>query len=242
MESPLRSVRQEIRRVPAKSKTAHAAGRAVQDLDISGRITLEAGSIRADIHGVARPPGPAASGGPMSDRGVGFSLRPIFEGTLSAARIPDDYFERIQHRVADGLFVTGRRSRANYRVTSADSQMLIFEAADFATAYAIGLNRVELRRAPAGIAYQVSFRRWSRFAVWHGARSGLALAAAYLLPAVRYDVEAYPNGSLLFWSTVLFWSLAWPRILTAIHRPFACKTLERILQEELETPRLRAAS
>src|SRR5262245_29959697 len=88
-------------------------------------------------------------GDPMSDRGVGFSLRPSFEGTLSAARIPDDFFERIQHRVADGLFLTGRRARANYRVTSTDSQMLIFEAADFATAYAIGLNRVELRRTPA---------------------------------------------------------------------------------------------
>src|SRR5262249_12739990 len=101
---------------------------------------------------------------------------------------------------------------------------------------------VELLLAGSGtVAYRVTFTRWSRFAVWHGALLGLVLGLVYLVPPVHDAVAAYPRGPLIFWGTVLFWSLAWPRILTAIHRPFAHETLERILLEELHTPRIRAA-
>lgn len=180
----------------------------------------------------------------MGDRGVGFSFRPSFEGTLSAEHVPDDFFERVQRRVRDGLLVPGRRARANYRVTSASSQGLVIEAGDFLTAYAIGLNHVELRRSgSATISYRVRFARWNRYAVIHGALIGLALALAYLVPAVQADVHRYPNGPWIFWGMVLFWSLVWPWILTAIHRPFARKALERIMLEELTTDsRARSAS
>ncbi len=172
-----------------------------------------------------------------------FSFRPSFGGQIAVDHLPDDFFERMERRVNDGLFVVGRRTRAHYRVVGSSREALEFEAEDFLTAYAVGLNHVTLTRAGRdAIAYRVSFARWTRYAVLHGAVIGLPLALAYLLPFVRHDVEGYPFGPAAFWSILLFWSVAWPWLLTALHRPFAARTLERILREELgEQPRSRAA-
>jgi hypothetical protein len=64
--------------------------------------------------------------------GSGFSLRPGFEGTLEIEQVPSDFFERIERRIAEGLLVPGKRTRANYRVTSASRDRLTFVADDFA--------------------------------------------------------------------------------------------------------------
>ena len=109
----------------------------------------------------------------MSDQGVGFSFRPEFTGELTAVRVPEDFFARMERRVTDGLFVSGRRTRANYRVRSSSRDSLEFEAEDFLTAYNVGLNEVELRRAGRDtISYHVRFARWTRYAVLHGALLG----------------------------------------------------------------------
>ncbi len=165
--------------------------------------------------------------------GIGW-LHPEFEGEFSVDRVPDDFVQRLERRVAEGLLIPGRRVRANYEVRSSGRDALTFEAADFLTAYAVGLNHVEVRGAGRTVSYQVRFDRWSRYVTLHGLALGLALAAVYLVPAVRRDVQSYAAGPVLFWGMLLFWSLAWPRIMVALHAPFARKLLERVLREVLE--------
>jgi len=170
----------------------------------------------------------------MAGSTMQFSFRPEFEGELSVAQIPGDFFTRFARRVETGLFIPGSRRRANYRVRSSSADSLSFEAEDFLTAYNVGLNDVELQRGGSGtIAYRVSFRRWSRYARIHGGLLGVTMAALYLVPVLRVQVTTYPAGVALYWGMLLFWSLAWPWLLTALHRPFARMALERLLREEL---------
>jgi hypothetical protein len=164
-----------------------------------------------------------------------FSFKPRFEGEVSSDRIPDDFLARIERRVRDGLFIPGSRVRANYRVLSSSREALAFEAADFLTAWNVGLNDVELRRStPSTIAYRVGFGRWTRYCVIQGALLGAILAGCYaFIPAMRRDVASFPNGPVIFWGMAIFWTLCWPWLLTALHRPFARRALDRILLEEL---------
>ena len=173
----------------------------------------------------------------MSESGSGFSFQPEFEGEIAVDRVPDDFAKRLERRVAEGLLIPGRRSRANYEVRSSSRETVTFEAADFLTAYAVGLNHVEVRcTGRSTVSYHVRFDRWSRYVTLHGLALGLVLAAAYLFPAVRRDVQSYAAGSVLFWGMLLFWSLLWPRLMVALHRPFARRALERILREVAGTP------
>jgi|SRR5262245_12516912 len=168
---------------------------------------------------------------------VGFSFHPSFAGQITVDHVPEDFLDRIEQRVISGLFLPGKRRRANYRVVAKSSETLEFEAVDFATAYAIGLNHVVVRRIGGDtVSYEVSFARWARTAVIHGAVIGLLLAIVFLVsPGDRIR-------SWLSWGTLAFWSLAWPWLLTAIHRPFAARALEAILREELrDGSRHRAA-
>ena len=170
----------------------------------------------------------------MAGSTMQFSFRPEFEGELSAARVPGDFFTRFARRVETGLFLPGSRRRAHYRVRSSSADSLSFEAEDFLTAYNVGLNEVELQRGGTGtISYRVSFHRWSRYARIHGGLLGVVMAALYLVPVLRAQVTAYAGGAPLYWGMLLFWSLVWPWLLTALHRPFARMALERILREEL---------
>jgi hypothetical protein len=182
----------------------------------------------------------------MSEEDRGFSFRPAFEGVMSAEPMPDDWCDRMQRRLAQGLLVPGRRARANYRVASASQDVLVFEAVDFGTASSIGLNHVELRRVGAdAISYKVGFARWNHYAIAHSALVGACLAAASFFPKTRAQIESHPLGPWMFWGMVSFWALAWPWILTAVHRNSARDTLESILLEELEEaepPSARSAS
>ena len=182
----------------------------------------------------------------MSDEDRKFSFRPAFEGVLTLERIPEDWSDRMQRRIDRGLILPGSRNRARYRVESADRDLLTFDAVDWRTAYAIGLNHVELQREGTDtITYRVSFTRWNRIAVAHGALIGIILAAGALLqPKLRAQMDSYPFGPWLFGGLVAFFSLAWPWILTAIQRNSARNLLEDVVLEELEEdePEARAVS
>ena len=164
------------------------------------------------------------------------SFAPRFEGELELAEVPDDFVARIERRVAEGLLVKGDRRRANYLVRSTARNEIAFGAEDFWTATNLGLNEVVLRRTgPRTISYRVVFRTWSRYAVWLGAAFGLlGLGVVLLVPAVAGLIGRYPAGPVLFWGNLLFWCVAWPWILTAMHRRPAARCLERILREELD--------
>jgi len=158
---------------------------------------------------------------------------PEFDGQLELARVPDDFIARIRKRVEEGLLMRGNRKRANYAVRSAGNDEITFGAEDFLTAYNVGLNDVSVRRSGANtMRYHVTFWRWTLTAVVHGAILGLAFLICFLtFQGLQRDVAAYAQGPLLFWGSVAFSSLLWPWIMTAVHRKFAEKALQRILRE-----------
>lgn len=162
-------------------------------------------------------------------------LTPEFAGQVTVDRLPDDFVSRIRKRVEDGLLSPGRRTRADYRVHSVGRDEIRFGAAGLPTAYNVGLNEVTVVRSrPDRVRYRVSYRRWARTAVLHGALLGLVFLIGFsAMPALRRDVDSYPHGRLLFWAIVGFFSLAWPWLLVAMHRPAAERALQRILRETL---------
>lgn len=163
---------------------------------------------------------------------------PEFDGQITVERLPDDFAARIQRRVEEGLFVPGRRDRANYKVTSRDQNTVSFVAEGLATVYNVGLNEVTVRRGGRNqVQYHVEYRGWTKLAVAHGGLIGLVFVAAYtLLPALRANIASYPHG--LLWTGLLmgFFCLAWPWILTAIHRGAAERALQHVLEETLSDP------
>lgn len=163
---------------------------------------------------------------------------PEFQGQMAFQHLPDDFVERLEQRVEGGLFVPGRRSRAEYRVLSSGSDEIEFAAEGFLTQYNVGLNHVVVRRCGANqLEYHVSFWGWTRYAVAHGTALGLLFVTIFaLMPDMRRQIVDYPRGAALFWSLVAFFSLAWPWLLTALHRGAARQALERILREALAGP------
>jgi hypothetical protein len=162
-------------------------------------------------------------------------LLPQFEGEIRVDRLPEDFVTRLRQRVERGLLVPGNRSRANYRVRSEDSQGIRFGAEGFLTDYAIGLNEVAVSRAGHdALHYEVSFWRWTRNAVAHGALMGGLFLVAYLAwPPVREDVAKYPLGPMIFFGIVGLFTIAWPWVLTSLHRDAAEKALRAILVETM---------
>lgn len=166
------------------------------------------------------------------------SLGPEFQGQITLDRVPDDFVERLQHRVETGLLVPGNRRRANYKVLSSGRDEITFGAEGFATAYAIGLNRVTVRRAGASqLDYQVSYWDWTKYATSHGILLGFLFWVVFeLAPGMRQQVSAQAFGPALFWGLVAFFSLAWPWLLTALHQNAARQALEQILRETMDAP------
>lgn len=170
-------------------------------------------------------------------------FRSEFEGELTLDPLPDDFADRIRRRVEAGLLIPGHRERADYQVTGGDRESVTFTARGFLTVYNVGLNDVTVTRSGRGqVRYQVSYQRWTRYAVAHGLIMGAVLAVAFLLiPSIRPQVESFPRGAWAFWGSVAFWSLLWPWILSGLHRPHAERALRRILSETLNGPPPAAA-
>lgn len=168
---------------------------------------------------------------------------PEFEGEMTFESLPDDFTDRIRQRVETGLLCRGMRTRADYRVTSSDRDAIRFEAHGFLTAYNVGLNDVSVRRSGRSqVHYHVTYWRWTWYAVANGLLPavGLALANA-LFPAVRPAFTNAPGGLASLLGILGFFSLVWPWFLTALHRSFAERALQRILRETLATGSARAA-
>ena len=161
---------------------------------------------------------------------------PVFEGRMSLPSIPHDFASRLAERVRTGLLVPGSRRRANYAVQSENRDRIAFRAATFSTAIAVGLNDVVVeRRDSTTLSYRVRFWRWTLYGVSLCAVIFVALAIGGLVWE-RKALDAHPYNPLLFWVQLGFWGLAWPWILTAVHKRFAARCLERILREVLQAP------
>jgi hypothetical protein len=64
----------------------------------------------------------------------------------------------------------------------------------------------------------------------------IALSAVGVMLFWGQAIQAQQYGPLLFWCHVGFWGVAWPWILTALHKPFASRCLERILRDVMQPP------
>lgn len=172
----------------------------------------------------------------MAESGVGFSFRPEVTGEFTSNRATPDLLARMERRVGAGLFIPGQRARANYRVCASSRDSLEFEAVGFLTAWNVGLNHVRLMRTgPTTTSFEIRFDRWTRYCVMHGVLLVTAFTVTYGLSSVlRASVDSSPERALLFWGSLAFWGIAWPWLLTALHRPVARNVLERILREESE--------
>jgi hypothetical protein len=158
---------------------------------------------------------------------------PQFDGRIDDTDIPGDFSRRLEERVRTGLFVPGQRSRANYEVRTLGPRVL-FRAANLATAIAIGLNDVEVEAGHRSISYHVRFWTWTLYGVALCAVIGASIAAFGLFWG--REMWGRPRDSWFFWLQVVFWGIAWPWILTAFHKPFAARALERVLREVLQAP------
>jgi len=171
------------------------------------------------------------------------SFVPEFEGEMTFASLPDDFVERLRLRVDAGLLCPGVRARADYRVQSSDRDAIRIEAQGFLTQYNVGLNEITVTRGgPNRLCYQVRFWRWTWYAVGNSLLPGLMLVmASAWSPEVRAAYTAAPGGLPAVVGILGFFSLAWPWLMTAIHRRFAERALQRILRETLAGAPARAA-
>ena len=160
---------------------------------------------------------------------------PQFDGVLVVDAVPPDFTARLERRVNEGLLVRGSHVRADYHVQRVTPDEIRFRAGSLWTAINVGLNEVTVRReSDTRLTYAVTFWRWTAYAVSLCGGIAIPLGAFYVWFHLRPDTPAIPLwGQAIFWGSVLFWGIIWPWILTAFHKPFVRRCLERILLEEL---------
>lgn len=161
------------------------------------------------------------------------AFSPAYGGVMDLTSVPDDFTERMARRVETGLLVPGSRRRADYVVRRQTPDAISFGADGLLTAYAFGLNEVELRREGSSrIKYQGSFVLWARLAVVQGMVVAAAiLVLALAVPAARDQVVVTPGGWPALIAIAAFFGLAWPWLLIAFHRRVVAQSLERIVRQ-----------
>jgi hypothetical protein len=169
---------------------------------------------------------------------------PRFEGEVELRSIPDDYVTRLEERVSGGFLVRGSRSRANYIVQPNSGDGVRIVAANFWSAINIGLNNVLVRRKDAQhLTYEVSFWRWTRYAVVLSGFILLVLVVCYTLAEnLSWSLPSTRFARLWMWSCALFFGVCWPCVLAELHKRPAARCLERILRETLETSPIHASN
>lgn len=154
---------------------------------------------------------------------------------------PRSFVEAFTRRVEAGLLTGRPHQRSRYEVTRVGTDRLTFSAKDAATAFNVGLNEVEVAvTSPGEVTYDVRCPRWAGYAVALSAVLGGALAVTFLLFDVRGYAAAHPELYLglspdqsvaLAWGMALFWGVAWPWILIALHKRPLRRLMERLIAE-----------
>ena len=156
------------------------------------------------------------------------TLAPRTEGTVPIRSSAAQFLEAFRRRVAAGLLSGRLHPRSNYVIAEGASDRLRVRAADWWTAFNVGLNELELEPRPGVVHYRVRYWRWAGYAL--GVSAILGLIGLLLLLA--FDARAYianhpasqvPGLSIdqsvaIAWSMVLFWGFVWPWLLIAMHK------------------------
>lgn len=169
-------------------------------------------------------------------------LTPHIEGSVSIRSPSEPFLRAFRERVAAGLLTGRPHPRSNYVVSGAGRDHLVVLAADWWSAFNVGLNRLELRCvAPNAIHYDVRYWRWTAYAV---ALCG-ALGVAGVAMLLTLDVRGYvarnmhtmvPGLSVdqnvrVAWAMALFWGFIWPWLLVALHRRPLRALVKRLVED-----------
>jgi hypothetical protein len=165
-----------------------------------------------------------------------------FRGQFSPRTEGRAFLARVAGRVEAG-FLPGRpHFRSRYAVVSRSGDELAIRSENFWTDFNVGLNDITLRLARDGaVEYHVTFRRWLRGGLVLCAAFAAALLLVYVLPLPEsLSVSAQVNrgspaeramNQTFFWGSLVWWGVAWPWVLAALHRRPAEGLLRRILGE-----------
>jgi len=159
---------------------------------------------------------------------------PTFRGTFGAAGLGPQVLSTLAERVKSGKFLPfAASSRNRYAVTDQRENFLQISSVSLLTTIAVGLNdiRLQLARNAGGgfdLQYEVSYWGWVRYCLVLGLIICCPMVVVFFIPAV----SAHLSGTigLVLLGNLLFWSLGWPFILAAMHKPVARRLLIRILQ------------
>ena len=152
------------------------------------------------------------------------------------------FLAHVARRVESGFLMGRPHFRSRYAIALHAGGELAIRSTDFWTDFNVGLNDISLRVAGDGaIEYRVTFARWLRGSILLCAALVTVLLLLYVLPLpaglsiadrLRHGTPAARTlNQVFFWASMVWWGLAWPWVLAALHRRFAKGLLLRILAE-----------
>lgn len=154
-------------------------------------------------------------------------------------------------RIEAGLLPGGSSTRNQYTVTREGRDTLSFRAANWLTAFNVGLNNVEVSVSAGQARYSIEYRRWAAYGVALSAAIGLVLAVVFLVIDIREYASRHPGSMIpgltpdqnvaIGWAMVIFWGLVWPWILIGLHKRPLRRLMDRIIGEVEEGARTQSA-
>jgi len=165
-----------------------------------------------------------------------------FRGHFSPRTEGRAFLARVARRVEAGFLLGRPHFRSRYAVVSQSGDELAIRSENFWTDFNVGLNDISLRLAPGGaVEYHVTFSRWLRGSLVTCGALAVLLFLAYLLPLPesisiaaqmrRVSPAERRLGQAIFWGSLVWWGIAWPWVLAAVHRRPAEGLLRHILGE-----------
>jgi hypothetical protein len=169
------------------------------------------------------------------------TLAPRIEGAVPIRSSADEFAAAFRDRVASGLIFGRPHVRSRYLIVEDGGGILRVVAADFSSAFNVGLNDVRLRLRSGSVEYQVEYWRWASYAV--GLAGALGIIGLVLL--LTFDVRSYiddhttarvpglstEQNFAIAWAMVLFWGFVWPWLLIALHKIPLRRLVERIVRD-----------
>lgn len=164
------------------------------------------------------------------------------EGSTTIRSEPRAFVAAFTRRIATGLLRGTAPRRSRYVVTREEADRLEFRAANWWTAFNVGLNEVELALSPdRQVRYRVRYPRWAAYAVAGSGAFGLVFIGFLLLYDIRDYIARHPASALpglsmdqnvgIAWVMALFWGFTWPWILIALHKGPLRRLIEGLIAE-----------
>lgn len=174
--------------------------------------------------------------------GKSMVFAPQTEGEVSIRASQVQFAEALRRRVAARLLTGQPHPRSKYALVQSAPGELRIQAADWRTAINVGLNDLHMRlERPGLVHFSVRYWRWAAYAL--GVSGALALVGLGLLLTldVRGYIARHPSSMipglsldqhvLFAWAMVIFWGLAWPWLLIALHKRPLRRLIQRIIAE-----------